>query len=91
MSSPAVTLAFLERAIEFGALDGKPVRVLFSIVSPTTRLHLQLLSRLSFALHDPKFRACVIREAPAEEILSEARRVEAAMDAPASEGGKAEE
>src|SRR5262249_33166550 len=49
---PLVTLAFLERPVEFGALDGKPVHVLFSLVCPTTRSHLQMLARLSYALHD---------------------------------------
>lgn len=28
---PSITLCFLEQAIEFGALDGRPVRVLFTI------------------------------------------------------------
>lgn len=85
---PAVTLAFLAHAIDFGALDGKPVQVLFSIISPTNRSHLQLLSRLSFALHDRKFRAMVARQAPREEILPEVRRVEARIGAPGAEAGK---
>ena len=49
---PMVTLGFLERPVDFGALDGKPVQVLFSLICPTMRSHLQMLSRLSFALHD---------------------------------------
>jgi len=32
---PMVTLCFLERPVDFGALDGKPVGVLFSLVCPT--------------------------------------------------------
>jgi PTS system nitrogen regulatory IIA component len=89
VSRPTVTLAFLARPVDFGALDGKPVHVLFSIVSPTTRSHLQLLSRLSFALHDTKFRGAVIRQAPRDEIMQEVRRAEVAMGAPAVETGKA--
>jgi PTS system nitrogen regulatory IIA component len=88
VSRPAVTLAFLERPVEFGALDGLPVHVLFSIISPTNRSHLQLLSRLSFALHDGRLRDAVVRQAPREEILGEFRRVEAVMGAPASEARK---
>ena len=79
VSRPTVTLAFLEQPVDFGALDGKPVHVLFSIISPTNRSHLQLLSRLSFALHDEKFRKAVNRPAPREEIMQELRRVEAGM------------
>jgi PTS system nitrogen regulatory IIA component len=88
VSSPLVTLAFLERPVEFGALDGKPVHVLFSIISPTNRSHLQLLSRLSFALHDGGLREAVVRQAPREELLREIRRVEAGMGAPAAGAGK---
>src|SRR5437870_8860897 len=86
---PAVTLAFLARPVDFGALDGKPVHVLFSIISPTNRSHLQLLSRLSFALHDRKLRETVTRQAPRAEILREVRRVEGGMSAPAAEARKA--
>jgi nitrogen PTS system EIIA component len=89
VSRPTVTLAFLERPVDFGALDKQPVHVLFSIISPTTRSHLQLLSRLSFALHDGTLRAAVVRQAPREEILREIRRVEACMNGPAGEEGKA--
>ena len=49
---PMVTLCFLEHPVDFGALDGKPVHVLFSLICPTVRSHLQTLSRLSYALHD---------------------------------------
>ena len=38
---PMVTLCFLERPVDFGALDGKPVHVLFSLICPTMRSHLQ--------------------------------------------------
>jgi nitrogen PTS system EIIA component len=81
-----VTLCFLERPVDFGALDGKPVQVLFSLISPTTRSHLQMLSRLAYALHDEKFRELVMGQGRPEEILREVRRVEAAIGAPANEG-----
>ena len=81
---PMVTLCFLEQPVDFGALDGKPVHVLFSLICPTMRSHLQILSRLSYALHDEKFKEVVIRQGPREEILREARRVEAALAAPAT-------
>jgi PTS system nitrogen regulatory IIA component len=81
VAQPLVTLCFLEKPIDFGALDGKPVHVLFSLVCPTMRSHLQLLSRLSYALHDTAFKGVVQREGSREEILYEARRVEAALAA----------
>ena len=76
---PMVTLCFLEHPVDFGALDGKPVHVLFSLVCPTVRSHLQTLSRLSYALQDKKFKEVVMRRGQDDEILREARRVEAAL------------
>jgi PTS system nitrogen regulatory IIA component len=77
-----VSLCLLAAPIEFGAMDGKPVHALFSVISPTVRTHLHLLSRLAFALHDAGFKAAVARRAPADEILKEAHRVEAGLAQP---------
>jgi PTS system nitrogen regulatory IIA component len=88
VSRPQVTLCFLERPIDFGALDGKPVQVLFSLVCPTMRSHLQMLSRLSYSLHDGAFKSALYRHAAREEILREARRVEAGLAAPSNAPGK---
>jgi PTS system nitrogen regulatory IIA component len=78
---PMVSLCFLEEPVDFGALDGKPVHVLFSLICPTMRSHLQMLSRLSYALRDERFNDVVVRQGPSEEILLEARRVEANLAA----------
>ncbi|MGV8042245.1 MAG: proton-conducting transporter membrane subunit [Thermoanaerobaculaceae bacterium] len=53
MDRPLVTLCFLRRPVDFGAVDGKPVVALFSLVSSTPKMHLHLLSRLAYALRDP--------------------------------------
>jgi hypothetical protein len=42
---------------------------------------LQLLSRLSFALHDEGLRRVIAGHAPREVIMAEFRRVESGMDA----------
>jgi nitrogen PTS system EIIA component len=89
VARPMVTLGFLERPVAFGALDGQPVHVLFSLICPTMRSHLQMLSRLSFALHDARFKEVVMRQGQPEEILREARRIEAALGATANGVGKA--
>ncbi len=73
---PTVTLCFLEHEIDFGAIDGKPVHTLFTIVSPGVRAHLHVLSRLAFALRDEDFRAVLSKQASREEILGALRRVD---------------
>ena len=74
--SPAITLCFLENPIDFGALDGKPVRILFLLTSPTVKVHLHLLSRLAYALHDERFRAVLNLACDPVGIVEAARRFE---------------
>jgi PTS system nitrogen regulatory IIA component len=89
VTRPSITLAYLEKPVDFGALDGKPVHVLFSLISPTTRCHLQLLARLSFALHDAPFKEVIMRPGTPEDIVREAVRIEASLAKPDAEVGKA--
>lgn len=85
---PMITLCFLDQPVDFGALDGKPVHVLFSLVSPTVRAHLRLLSRLAFTLHDPGFKRAIVRQAAREDILREIRRIEEGLaSTPGVDGG----
>lgn len=76
ISRPMVSLCFLERPIDFAAIDGRPVHTLFTIVSPTIRAHLSLLSRLAFGLRDAQFAAVINAKGTREEILREVRRVD---------------
>ena len=83
-----ITLCFLRTPIEFGSIDGKPVHTIFSLVSPTAKGHLQLLAKLSWAMHDPGFSRAVTERARPEVILAEARRVEKSFpDARTAEAG----
>jgi PTS system nitrogen regulatory IIA component len=79
LSRPSVMLCFLEKPIDFGALDGQPVTALFILISPTVRAHLFLLSRLGFALRDPGFKDAVLKQASRDEILASLARVESGM------------
>lgn len=67
---PMVTLCFLENPVPFGALDGKPVHTLFTMLSPTVRAHLHTLACLSFALRQPDFASVIARQGSREEILA---------------------
>lgn len=83
---PIVTLCFLAQPVDFGALDGQPVHALFSLICPTVRAHLALLSRLSFALHDERFKRVIAERGSAAAVLAEARRVEQALEANETRG-----
>jgi len=75
----SATLCLLETPVAFAAIDNQPVHTIFAIVSSTIRGHLQLLSRLARALLDPRFKAAVLRRASGEEIIEEARRLDATL------------
>ena len=79
VNRPMISLCFLEKPVDFDALDGKPVHALFSLISPTVRAHLHLLSRLAFGIRDMGFRDAVARQASRDEILDEARRMETSL------------
>lgn len=76
---PTVTLCYLEKPVEFGALDGQPVTTLFTMVSPTVKAHLHLLSRLAFCLRDRHLKSILAGEPSRELLLQAFRQVEAEL------------
>ncbi|MHB1037438.1 MAG: PTS sugar transporter subunit IIA [Pirellulales bacterium] len=85
---PMLTLCFLERPIDFGAMDGKPVHTLFTIVSPTVRAHLHLLSKIAFAVRQPAFWRAIVKQGSREEILKQAEAVDRSIPLPAARAEK---
>ena len=79
VEQPIVSLCYLEDPVDFGAIDGKPVRVLFTLVTPTVRAHIHLLARLAYLLREPRFRQAVLDEARRETIQSLAVEIEAGL------------
>lgn len=79
ITKPTITLCFLENPIQFGALDGSPVTILFTLISPTVRAHLHLLSRLGFVLRNPEYKAALKRQALRDELLETLATAEAAL------------
>jgi PTS system nitrogen regulatory IIA component len=86
VTKPMITLCFLEHPINFGALDGQPVSILFALISPTVKAHLHLLSRLAYVLRDPDFKADLKRQASREEIMETLVRAETTLPALSGNG-----
>jgi PTS system nitrogen regulatory IIA component len=87
VDQPIVTLCFLEKPIDFLSLDGQPVFCLFTIIAPTVRTHLYLLSRLAFALLNPDFKNAIKNQNSHDEIIELCRKVESGF--PCEKGGGA--
>lgn len=76
MDRPIVVLCFLAEAVDFQAPDGKPVRAVFAVVSPTIRSHLAVLAKISSALHDARWLGLVRGQAPEGELVARLRELE---------------
>lgn len=68
VENPLITTCFLEKPVNFGAVDDKPVFVLFILLSQSVKVHLHLLSRLAFCMRDDAFVES-LRQCPASDVL----------------------
>lgn len=73
---PAVATCFLSSPADFQALDGRPVSVLFILLSPSVQVHLQILSRLSFCLRQEDFIAFLKKPPQPEALISRLGQME---------------
>jgi PTS system nitrogen regulatory IIA component len=72
----AISLCFLKNPIDFEAVDGKPVTILFTLVTPNVKAHLQLLAKLAFLLHDQPFQDLLHRPGSEAEFMAMIRTLE---------------
>ncbi len=87
VEEPHVLLCFLGEPVDFRAMDGRPVRVLLTLLSPSVRAHLQMLAKLAFALHDEALRALLDGAPSRDAVLERIRFLEATpLDGPAASG-----
>lgn len=66
----AISLCFLKKPIDFDAIDGKPVNILFTFVTVNVKEHLHLLAKLAFLLHDQYFQNLLHVPGTETEIMS---------------------
>jgi len=78
--NPAVAACFLSTPIEFHALDGRPVAILFILLSPSVQTHLQILSKLSFCLRQEDFVAFLKTPPQPETLMSRLGQMERLCD-----------
>jgi PTS system nitrogen regulatory IIA component len=88
VDDPTVLLCFLAKPVDFGAVDAQPVSTLFLLLSPTVRSHLQLLARVSFAVHDAQVKELLRAQAPRESILERIGAIESEPSVPSGRGAK---
>jgi PTS system nitrogen regulatory IIA component len=74
----AISLCFLRNPIDYDAVDGKPVTILFTLVTPNVKEHLHLLAKLAFLLHDQPFQEMLHLPGSEAGIMAAIRALEEA-------------
>ncbi len=69
-----IFVCFLDRPVNFDAMDGQPVSVLFLILSVDSKTHLSILSRLSYLFQIESFLSFLHRKPNTAELVNEIRR-----------------
>lgn len=73
---PQITTCFFPRPVPFDAVDHRPVSVLMVLLSGSTKLHLSLLSKLSFYLRNVPFREFLLSAPAAQALLDKVAEME---------------
>ncbi len=71
VTEPGLVAMVVPNGVEYDALDGKPVNLLFMIAAPNTsdNVHLDVLSRLSTLLMDPEFKNELLNAETSAEFM----------------------
>lgn len=75
-----ITTCFLTRPVDFRAIDDLPVDTLFLLISPTVKLHLHLLSRLSYCIRNAAFIEFLKTRPDAANLMLRVSTIEAQLD-----------
>lgn len=76
----AISVCFLQMPIDYMAIDGEPVFVLWLMLSPSTKVHLQMLARLGYCLRDESFMAFLHSSPDLDSLCHRLERIESAME-----------
>ena len=78
VSVPGLAAMLVPQGVDYDALDGQPVHMIFLIAAPNTEdnVHLEVLSRLSMLLMDDEFRTNLLDAADVTEFLAYIDEVE---------------
>jgi len=76
----AITTCFLKEPVDFGAVDDRPVFVMFLILSPDVKIHLNLLSRLAYCLRNDAFVSFLKSTPDAKQVLEKIAEFEIQLD-----------
>lgn len=75
IEAPRISVAFLDPPVDWAAVDRQPVHTAILVLSPSTPVHLQLLSRIAFALRAPGFEEFLRGRPSRDELVERLRHI----------------
>ena len=69
-NNASVTICYLHRPVDFGALDNQPVHSLFILLTASPKMHLDVLSKISYLCQDQTFLELLKNKTDKEKILN---------------------
>ncbi len=76
LKNASVSICCLEKPVDFGSLDNLPVHTLFILLTATPKMHLEVLSKISYLCQDDSFLNLLKEHAQKEIILDYVRKRE---------------
>lgn len=76
---PIIVFGRHTEGVPYGSVDGQPARLFFLLVAPTVTTHLQMLSRISRLIRDPRVRQNLLTADRAEKVIAIIRDAEASL------------
>jgi len=72
----SVSICYLETPVDFGSLDRQPVHTLFLLLTASPKMHLEVLSKISYLCQDGEFLRMLKEHEPKEKLLEFIRQRE---------------
>jgi nitrogen PTS system EIIA component len=70
LKNACVSICCLEQPVDFGSLDNQPVHTLFILLTASPKMHLEVLSKISYLCQDEAF-LHILMEHPTKDIILE--------------------
>lgn len=80
IKTASVSICYLETAVDFGALDSQPVHTLFILLTASPKMHLEVLSKISYLCQDETFYRLLQDGAQKDVVMEYIRNKEAAWN-----------
>jgi PTS system nitrogen regulatory IIA component len=70
LNHESISICYLEKAVDYGAIDNLPVHTVFIVLSANPRRHLEMLAKLLYLCQQEEFMDRLVKRSSPAEIMS---------------------